>query len=249
MNNIVKVVKKIITKIGTENEKILNLEKKIGYKFKDKGLLEKALMHRSYVNEAKNNGIKLESNERLEFLGDAVLEIIVSEHLYLVHQELPEGQLTKLRSNGVCEATLARLAKKINLGSFIYLAKGENIGGGRNKPSILADAFEALVGAIYLDGGYANAKKFVQEYMIYKVDFKSSINDDKTKLQEILQKQGNKKIEYRIINEKGPAHEKEFVSQVLYGDKIIGMGVGKSKKEAEQNAAKEALESIGIMER
>ncbi|OGO83079.1 MAG: ribonuclease III [Clostridiales bacterium GWD2_32_19] len=245
INNIIDKIKRMTSR--TDEKKDV-LEEKIGYKFKDAKLLEKALMHRSYVNDARNNGASFESNERLEFLGDAVLEIIVSEYLYIKYTGVPEGQLTKMRSNGVCELTLARLAKKINLGNYIYLAKGENLGGGRNKPSILADAFEALVGAMYLDGGYNVVKKFVEEYIIEKVDFSFSINDEKTRLQEILQKKSNKKIEYVIIKEKGPAHDKEFVSQVMHGNEVIGVGTGKSKKEAEQSAAKEALANFKILD-
>ena len=248
MKKITNIIDKIKS-IGKKPEENLDaLEVRIEYKFKDPKLLEMALMHRSYVNDARNNGITLESNERLEFLGDAVLEIIVSEYLYTKYSNVPEGQLTKMRSNGVCESTLARLAKKINLGNYIYLAKGENLGGGRNKPSILADVFEAVVGAIYLDGGFSNAKKFVEEFMINRTDFSLSINDDKTKLQEVLQKKGNKKIQYLIVKEKGPAHDKEFVIQVSCDGKVIGMGKGKSKKVAEQNAAREALVSLNVLE-
>ncbi|HBY20457.1 MAG: ribonuclease III [Clostridiales bacterium GWE2_32_10] len=248
MKQITNIIDKI-KGIGKKPEGNLDaLEDRIEYKFKDPKLLEMALMHRSYVNDARNNGIMLESNERLEFLGDAVLEIIVSEYLYTKYSDVLEGQLTKMRSNGVCESTLARLAKKINLGNYIYLAKGENLGGGRNKPSILADAFEAVIGAIYLDGSFSNAKKFVEEFMINRTDFSLSVNDDKTKLQEVLQKKGNKKIQYIIVKEKGPAHDKEFVIQVSCDGKVIGMGKGKSKKVAEQNAAREALVSLKVLE-
>lgn len=248
-----KKVKKFLNKFSGKREnvnediRIKNIQKEIKYKFKEIKILKNSLLHRSYVNDKKNMGILLESNERLEFLGDAVLEIIVSEYLFTKYPELPEGKLTKMRANAVCEKTLAQLAKRINLGEYIYLAKGEIQGGGREKASIVSDAFEALIGAIYLDGGFTAAKKFINDNIITKVEFNYMSDDFKSRLQEILQKNSNKKIQYTIIEEDGPAHKKRFVSQVTHGEEVIGSGEGKSKKEAEQNAAHKALENMDLL--
>jgi len=223
--------------------KLSQFEERIGYVFKDKSNLLLALTHSSYANENKGNGIM--SNERLEFLGDSVLSIVVSDNIYLKYSHLSEGEMTRARANVVCETSLMKCANAIGLGEFLLLGKGEELSGGRTRASILSDAFEALIGAIYIDGGLAKAKKFVLDNM--KTLIHDSINgsifmDYKTQLQELIQKNSDQKITYEIVEEKGPDHNKLFVSQVKTSDKVMGIGKGRSKKEAEQNAAKQALE-------
>lgn len=218
------------------------LENKINYTFKNKKNIILAMTHSSFANENKN--AKLQSNERLEFLGDAVLNIVTSENIYLKYSELAEGDMTKARANIVCEQSLMKCANNIGIGGFLMLGKGEELTGGRTRPSILSDAFEALIGAIYLDGGMKNAKQFILSQMEKLIQ--DSITgivfmDFKTQLQEIVQKDGESKITYEIIDEKGPDHDKVFVAQVKVSDRIIGKGNGKSKKEAEQAAARAAL--------
>lgn len=226
-------------------ESLAELEKKIGYVFKNRQNLILALTHSSYANE--NKGDKLMSNERLEFLGDAVLNVIISENIYREHSNLTEGEMTKARANIVCETSLAKCAGDIEIGKYLLLGKGEELTGGRKRISILSDAFEALIGSIYLDGGIAEARKFIHDKMKSLID--DSIKgiifmDYKTQLQELVQKKGDQKISYEIIDEKGPDHNKTFVVQVKISDKAMGTGKGKSKKEAEQNAAKCALEQV-----
>ncbi len=215
---------------------------KIDYKFKNQSLLRLALTHSSYAKE-KNLGVDC-YNERLEFLGDSVLSIVISEHLYKSYAELPEGKLTKYRAIIVCEETLAELAKSLDLGEFILFSKGEEATGGRQRQSILADALEALIAAIFMDGGIAAAKTFVLKLFAEKINdaVKGRIFlDYKTALQEKVQAERQQTIEYKIIAETGPDHLKEFVAIVLIGDKQYGSGNGKSKKEAEQQAAKVAI--------
>ncbi|MCR4434411.1 MAG: ribonuclease III [Clostridiales bacterium] len=217
-------------------------ERAIGYTFKDKNNAILALTHSSYANENRHE--KLTSNERLEFLGDAVLNIIISESIYKRYSGLDEGEMTKIRANIVCEASLVQCANKIELGKYLLLGKGEEMTGGRNRISILSDAFEALIGAIYLDGGMKSARKFIHSQMkqLLEDSLKGNIfMDYKSQLQEYVQKDGEKKITYEIIEQKGPDHNKVFVSQVKIVDKVMGQGEGKSKKEAEQNAAKSAI--------
>ncbi|MCQ2468957.1 MAG: ribonuclease III [Ruminococcus sp.] len=224
-------------------KKIEEFEQIIGYTFKDKELIHHALSHSSYANERKRaNG----SNERLEFLGDSVLSIVVSDYLYK-NLNVPEGDLTKLRASLVCEKSLHVFAKKIQLGEFLLLGKGEENTGGRERPSILADAFEAVIAAIYLDGGMAPAAKHILRFMPedIKVSKKPVFDDFKTLLQEIVQKNPEEKVEYVLIGEEGPDHNKRFVVEVCLNSQVIGKGKGKSKKEAEQLAAKEALELMG----
>lgn len=219
------------------------LENVIDYTFKNKRNILLAMTHSSFANENKN--VKLNSNERLEFLGDAVLNIIISEALYLKYPNLTEGEMTKVRANIVCEPSLMKCANEIKLGGFLLLGKGEEHTGGRTRTSILSDAYESLLGAIYLDGGMKNAKAFIHAQMgkLIEDSVKGIIfMDYKTQLQEMLQKDGDKKIIYEIIGEKGPDHEKMFVAQVRVIDKVLGVGKGKSKKEAEQSAARSALE-------
>ena len=219
----------------------------IKYDFENIGLLNNSLTHSSYVNENKMKSY--ENNERLEFLGDVVLSLIVSEYLYHRFLNFPEGDLTKRRATVVCESSLAFAARKIDLGDYLLLGKGEEITGGRNRDSILADAFEALVGAIYLDGGLDAAKKFLidsfEEEVIYAISKGNLFIDYKTYLQEILQKSTKSKIEYIVEKEIGPDHNKKFYMNVIVENKIIGKGIGRNKKEAEQMAAKQALYKMG----
>ncbi len=224
-------------------DKIEELEKTIGYKFKNKNLIQQALSHSSYANERKQpNG----SNERLEFLGDSVLSIVVSDFLYK-NLNVAEGELTKMRASLVCEKSLHIFAKQINLGDYLHLGKGEENTGGRERPSILADAFEAVIAAIYLDGGMEAAAKHILHFMPEDIHHfvKPAFSDFKTVLQEIVQKNPEEKVEYVLIGEEGPDHNKRFVVEVCLNSQVIGKGSGKSKKEAEQLAAKEALELMG----
>lgn len=219
---------------------ISKFEKIISYEFKNKQYILEALTHSSYSNENKSYAF----NERLEFLGDSVLGVVVSDYLFKNETELPEGELTKLRANIVCEESLSEVAKKIELGTHILLGRGEEATGGRDRISILADAFEAVIAAIYLDGGIENARKFVLTQMdeIIQDSIKGRIfRDYKTHLQEVIQSQGESNIVYDLVEEIGPDHNKRFVMQVRLNEEILGTGEGKSKKEAEQSAAKQAL--------
>ncbi len=220
-----------------------NLEKIMGYSFKNKELLHLALTHSSYANELSGDA---KCNERLEFLGDSVLSIIVSDYLYN-NFETPEGELTKLRASLVCEEALFDFAKQIDLGQFIKLGKGEANNGGSKRPSILSDAFEALLAAMYLDGGIEPVKKFVlsfvKEYL--KDKKKISFKDYKTELQEIIQKNPEEKIEYVLVAEEGPDHNKSFTVSIELNTISIAKGTGRSKKAAEQAAACEALKLMG----
>ena len=221
-----------------------NLEKKIQYQFHDRELLKTALTHSSYANEQGGN---VKYNERLEFLGDSVLGIITAEYLFQNHKNYPEGELTKLRAALVCEKALYRFANEISLGEYLLLGKGEIHTGGRNRPSILADAFEALIAAIYLDGGMSKAREFVLRFITAAQELAMELNTDyKTKLQEIIQKNPEERVEYAIIGESGPDHDKRFVVAVKLNSNIIGKGEGRSKKQAEQLAAKEALRLMGL---
>ena len=222
----------------------MELEDKIGYQFKNKNLLWQALTHSSYANEGKKHG---RNNERLEFLGDSVLSVIVAKHLFLKYKDIPEGELTKLRASLVCEKALDVFAQQLGLGEYLRLGKGEEMTGGRSRPSILADAFEAVIAALYLDGGYQAAQKFVLSFIPENLDVKSAnqLADYKTTLQEIIQQNREEKIEYVLADEKGPDHAKVFTAEVLLNSNVIGVGEGSSKKQAEQNAAKEALKLMG----
>lgn len=222
-----------------------DLQNKIGYQFKNPALLNEALTHSSYANEHKSQHIKY--NERLEFLGDSVLSIVVSDYIYKNCPELPEGELTKLRASLVCEKSLYEFAKKIDLGKYLVLSKGERNNGGADRPSILSDAFEALIAAIYIDGGLAPASKHILNFVIpaIKNSKKKKINDYKTTLQEIIQKNPGEKLEYVLVKESGPDHNKHFIVEVHLNSNVIGKGGGRSKKEAEQQAAREALELMG----
>ena len=214
--------------------------------FKNKNLIKTAWTHSSYANE--NRQKRLNYNERLEFLGDSVLSLITSEYLYKNFSHMPEGDLTKIRAALVCEKSLYEFAKELDLGSHLYLGKGENATNGRNRSSILADAFEATLAALYLDGGYENAKKFCLPFIEKSVE--KAINglmfkDYKTSLQEIIQKNKGEILTYKLEKEEGPDHDKKFYINVYLNSNIIGRGIGRTKKDAEQNAAKEALELMG----
>ena len=220
-------------------------ESRIDYCFKDKSLLTLALTHTSYANEAKH--IKAH-NERLEFLGDSVLSIIVSKYLFSNYPNMPEGDLSKTRAALVCERSLSTFAREVELGSFLLLGNGEDQNGGRNRDSILADAFEALIAAMYLDGGIEVAEEFVLKFVSEQMKKKNIFSvfvDYKTELQEIIQQNKEEKVEYVVVDESGPAHDKSFSVEVHLNSNVIGRGTGKSKKIAEQLAAKEALELMG----
>lgn len=222
-----------------------NFEKKINYIFKNKELLALAFTHSSYANENKKG--KHENNERLEFLGDAVLDMVVSEYMYKTFPEMPEGELTKLRAGVVCEPSLAKLAREFDFGSYLLLGKGEESTGGRNRDSILADAFEAVIGAVCIDGGILVASSYIMSYMEQEIEqMKKSFRtiDCKTRLQEVIQKASKNPVTYAIIDEIGPDHDKIFVAEVYHDGEVLGKGEGKSKKEAEQSAAFDALEKL-----
>ncbi len=220
------------------------LQQKIGYEFKNEDLLETALTHSSYANE--NGASRGESNERLEFLGDSVLGIITAENFYMNYKNLPEGDLTKLRAATVCEKSLSEFARQIDLGKHLLLGRGEICTEGFKRPSILADAFEALIAAIYLDGGMDAAKGFVLKYIEDAIKKHRGFKDHKTVLQEVIQRNPGEIIEYVLVGESGPDHDKRFEVEVHLNSNVIGRGVGTSKKKAEQLAAKEALELMGL---
>lgn len=218
------------------------IEQKLGYEFQSKELLKKALTHTSYAYE-KNIG----SNEKLEYLGDSILEFITSKYLYFNYPKLTEGEMTKVRASVVCEKSLYKIAKLHNFSDFLYLGKSEQLSGGKNRPAILADSVEAVIAAIYIDGGIEPAEKFIIENLKQEIEQASKhvgIKDHKTVLQEKLQIHGDVKIEYEIIQETGPDHDKSFEAQVKCNGKILAEGKGKSKKEAEMQAAKKALEEL-----
>ena len=218
------------------------LQENIGYKFKDQELLKKALTHTSYAYEHN-----VESNEKLEFLGDSILEFISSIYLYKNYPKLKEGEMTKVRATVVCEKSLYKVAKKHNFSDFLYLGKSERLSGGENRPAILADSVEAIIAAIYLDGGLEEARRFIEENLKEEIEIASKHvgqKDYKTVLQEKLQEHGEVRIVYTIINEKGPDHDKIFEAEVECNGKQLAVGTGKSKKQAEMQAAKKALESL-----
>lgn len=216
-----------------------DLETRIEYQFKDSNLLRQAMTHSSFSNEHRLN--RLTNNERLEFLGDAVLEIVTSDYLYLKYPKLPEGDLTKIRASIVCEQTLAFCTRDIELGKYLLLGKGEDLTGGRDRNSIVSDAMEALIGAIYLDGGFANAKEFIYKFILSDIEHKQLFYDSKTILQEIVQSDFKEELVYNLIGEEGPDHNKKFIVNAMIGDKIVGHGVGRTKKAAEQEAAYSAI--------
>ncbi len=223
-------------------ENIEAFEKVIGYSFKDKELIKTALTHSSYANENKQR----RNNERLEFLGDSVLGFVTAEYLFNEYKSRPEGELTKLRAAVVCEKSLFKFAEKISLGNFIYMGKGEENTGGRNRPSIVSDAFEAVIAAMYLDGGIEVVKSYILSFISEAVKREASFKDNKSLFQELIQKNKGSIISYEEIGESGPDHEKLFRFVVKVNGEIVGTGEGRSKKEAEQAAAGDALEKIGV---
>lgn len=235
----------MLSKSCGKDETRSELEGKLRYRFKNIQLLYESLTHSSYANENKKKNFLY--NERLEFLGDAVLSIVISEYLYNRLNTLQEGELTKIRASIVCEPSLANCSKRLNIGTYLRLGRGEEVTGGRERVSILADTFEAIIGAIYLDGGLEEAEKFILNSLQETIE--DAINgrifqDYKTHLQEFIQSENLEKITYEVIHEEGPDHSKIFSVQVKVGDKILGAGAGRSKKEAEQNAAREALKEV-----
>ncbi len=223
------------------------LEESIGYCFTSKKLLTEALSHSSYANENKRSR---RSNERLEFLGDSVLSIVVSQYLFEHFSHLPEGELTKIRASLVCEKSLHIFARQINLGKYLLLGKGEENTGGRERASILADAFEALIAAVFLDGGLEAARKHILRFIPEDIEAQrhAAFSDYKTILQEVVQQNPEEKVEYVIASQSGPDHNKAFTVNVCLNTNIIGVGTGRSKKEAEQMAAREALKLMGYDE-
>ena len=228
---------------------IEEFEKVIGYTYKNKKLLETALVHSSYANETKARGIHTECNERLDFLGASVLSIIVSDYLFHRFPELPEGDLTRIRASAVCEKTLAKLALDLNLGDYMRLGRGEIMSDGRRRPSILADAFEALLASMYIDSG---SREAVEKFLMPRVapEIKQFIEngknkDYKTLLQQIVQQEQGERLVYVLVGESGPDHDKLFTVEARLNSNVIGHGKGKSKREAEQMAAKEALVLFG----
>ena len=220
-------------------QKLCELEEKIGYHYRDQKLLRQAMTHTSFVNEQKIN--KLGSYERIEFLGDAVLEMISSEYFYHTYPQMPEGNLTKLRASSVCEQALAITARQLGLGSYMLFGKGEEMTGGRDRDSIIADGVEAIIGSIYLDGGFEPAKAFILRFVLNDLESKQLFYDAKSILQEMVQNQKLGELVYELIGEDGPDHDKHFRTQALIDGRVVGSGEGRSKKLAEQNAAYEAL--------
>ena len=218
---------------------IKEFQQEIGYEFKDESLLKQALTHSSYANEKHMK--RLSDDERLEFLGDAILEAVSSEFLFLNYKELPEGDLTRLRASMVCEPTLAFCTKDIELGQYVFLGKGEDLTGGRQRKSVLSDAMEAVIGAIFLDGGFDEAKRFILTYIMTDIEHKRMFYDSKTILQEVCQGQFNQNVSYELLSESGPDHAKTFTVQVLVGNEVLGVGTGNTKKSAEQEAAYHGL--------
>lgn len=215
------------------------LEKKIGYTFQNRALLKQAVTHSSFANEQKINRQK--HYERLEFLGDAVLELVSSDFLFQTHPEMPEGQLTKLRASMVCEPALAYCAKDLTLDGYIQLGRGEEATGGRYRDSIVSDVMEAVIGAIYLDGGMEPARTYIHRFILSDLENKQLFLDSKTNLQEYMQQNLKKEFHYRLVEESGPEHDKVFLVEVVMEEKVLGRGKGRTKKAAEQQAAYEAL--------
>ena len=222
---------------------INELEKAIGYQFRNITLLQNALAHSSYANERWHDSLK--SNERLEFLGDSVLGMLVADYLYRTFPDRPEGELTRMRADMVCETTLATVANRLDLGTHMLLGKGEELGGGRNRDSILADAVESVIAACYLDGGMDAAVQFIQKFILVNVPVTKLKNADyKTALQELVQQKKNQILAYRLVGESGPDHDKEFRVELTLNGEVVGTGIGSSKKRAEQAAAHAAIELL-----
>lgn len=218
------------------------LEKKLGHTFANRSLLQTALTHTSYANEAKHG---MKHNERLEFLGDSVLQIVVADYLF-THKNMPEGDLTRMRASLVCEGALFDFAQSFGLGEYLLLGRGEERGGGRTRPSIVSDAFEAVIAALYLDGGMETARQFILPFITGALTDTAAEEDYKTKLQEIIQQNRTERLRYLVTAETGPDHNKHFIVEVYLNSNCIGKGEGHSKKVAEQAAAKEALALMGL---
>ena len=222
---------------------IKDLETAIGYRFKNITLLQNALTHSSYANERWHNSLM--SNERLEFLGDSILGMCVAEYLYKTFPDRPEGELTRMRADMVCEKTLAAVANRIELGKHLMLGNGEEQGGGRSRNSILADAVESVIAASFLDGGMAAAQQFIQKFILVEVPVTKLHNADyKTALQELVQQKKNQVLSYTLVGESGPDHDKRFEVEVKLNGKVVGVGSGSSTKRAEQDAARAAIEAL-----
>ena len=220
------------------------LQEKIGYSFKNISFLEEALTHSSYANEQQE---KTANNERMEFLGDAVLSFVSARYLYEKYPDMPEGRLSKLRSSLVCTASLSSFAREIDLGSCLRMGKGETANGGASRPSVLENAFEALIAAIYLDGGIDEAEKFILRFLSREVEnHHTNFKDYKSLLQEIIQQNPDERLSYAVVNTSGPDHDKRFEVELRLNSNIIGRGIGTSKKNAEQSAAQQALELMGV---
>lgn len=220
-------------------QKLSELQDQIGYRFQNPELLKSALMHSSYTNEKKLP--KHKCNERIEFLGDAVLELVSSEFLFQEHEKMPEGEMTRQRASMVCEPSLAFCARELHLGEYLLMGKGEEVTGGRTRDSILSDALEALIGAIYLDGGFASAKEFILRFVLNDLEHKKLFYDSKTILQEFVQGNSTEVISYHLTGEEGPDHNKTFFAKVCIGETCYGEGSGKTKKAAEADAAYHAI--------
>ena len=222
---------------------IKDLEAAIGYRFKNISLLQNALAHSSYANERWHDSLK--SNERLEFLGDSILGMVTAEYLYRNFPERPEGDLTRMRADMVCEQALAVVADRIDLGRHLLLGNGEQTGGGRHRDSILADAVESVIAACFLDGGMEPARKFIDTFVLTEVPVEKLRNTDyKTALQELVQQKKNQVLSYRLVGETGPDHDKQFQVEVFLNGVVCGGGIGRSKKRAEQEAARTAIEKL-----
>ena len=222
---------------------IKDLETALGYKFQNITLLQNALTHSSYANERWHNSLL--SNERLEFLGDSILGMVVAEYLYTNFPDRPEGELTRMRADMVCETSLAQIANRLGLGEHLLLGHGEERFGGRARASILADAVESVIAASFLDGGMAAAEGIITRFVLCNVPVGRLQNTDyKTALQELVQQKKNQVLRYQLVGESGPDHDKQFTAQVLLNDRVIGEGIGSSKKRAEQDAARVALENL-----
>ena len=222
---------------------IKDLETAIGYRFKNITLLQNALTHSSYANERWHDSLK--SNERLEFLGDSILGMVVAEYLYRNFPDRPEGELTRMRADMVCETSLALVANKLDLGSHLLLGHGEEQGGGRTRPSILADAVESVIAAAFLDGGFEAAERIIKQFILVEVPVTRLHNRDyKTMLQELVQQKKNQVLSYALVGESGPDHDKNFLVEVRLNGNVVGSGSGRSKKRAEQDAARNAVEQL-----
>ena len=221
-----------------------SLEKKLGYSFRDRELLSEALNHSSSANEHRGG---MGSNERLEFVGDSVLGFVSAEYLFQGHPDLPEGDLTRMRASLVCEQSLYEVAKELDLGSYLKLGRGEEAGGGRHRQSILADAVEAVFAAVYLDGGIEQVRELIVRVLLSKGPAAEERKDYKTTLQEVVQRRSGQVLTYHMVSQSGPDHNKKFLFEVRLNDRAIGRGEGRSKKEAEQAAARDALENADLM--